>query len=392
MWSRRLRRILAGTLAVVVVLAALYVFVPPFRVGVLTLALVSELLDDAPGPLEAVTGDPERISVQYGEIRSDRMDLYLPRSSPMLLATPERYPVVMLILGINPLPLDDERVVRTAMALSRLGFIVATPESSEMRERRISPEERDHLIEAFEVVAARPDVDPDRIGMAAFSAGAGVALLAAADQRIADRVAWVNSFGGYGDAPTLLVEIATRSIVVDGVRRPWQPGLLSRQIFLRIVLDRIPDDEVREQVRAEIEPVVLGEGATVDAYDESFAQLLDGDALAAYRLATARYPSVAEAAVASFSAETREMLALLSPNLIADGLRTRIYLMHDEDDDAVPFSQLTPLRAAIPDERLKRVSIFRFFDHVSPRGVSPAALPELWRFFLHLRELTEAAY
>jgi hypothetical protein len=391
MWSRRGRRILLGLLVAAVALAALYVVVKPFRVGVLTLALVPELLDDAPRPLSALTGEPRRETVTYGEVRRDRMDVYLPTGSPAELRTPDRYPTLMLILGINPLPLDDERVVRTATALARLGFLVAAPESSEMRERRISPEERDHLIEAFEVVAARPDVDPDRIGMAAFSAGAGIALLAAADTRIAERVAYVNSFGGYGDAATLLVEIATRSTVVDGERRPWEPGDLVRQVFLRLVLERIGDAEVRETVREQIEPIVLGDGPAIDAYDERFAELLDGDALAAYRLATAPYPSAAEAAIASFSDETRRDFALLSPNLWADGLRARVYLMHDVDDDAIPFSQLGPLVEAIPDDRIARVSEFRFFDHVAPGGIEPAALPELWRFFRHLLDVADAA-
>jgi hypothetical protein len=389
MWSRR-RRIVAALLVGVIATGVLYVAVQPFRVAVLSLLLVPELLDDAPRPLSALTADPTRISVTYGTIRQDRMDIYLPSGSPVELSTPERYPVMMMILGINPLPLDDERVMRLGSALARLGFLVAAPESSEMRERRIAPEEVDHLVEAFETVAARPDVDPDRIGMVAFSAGAGIALLAAADERIADRVAYVNSFGGYGDAGTYLVELATRSIVVDGVRRPWTPNDLARQVFLNLVLEIVDDPDVRQRLRERLEPVVLPEEPPPNnAWDEAFAATLEGDARAVYRLATASSASVAEAAIADLSQEERTRLARLSPNLYAERLQAAIFLMHDEDDAAVPFSQLHPLAAAVPEDRLERVSEFTFFDHVSPVGVSPGAIPQLWTLFRHITEVAE---
>jgi hypothetical protein len=391
MWRRRLRRILVGVLAVTMVVAALYLAVKPVRVAVLTMALVPELLESAPRPLSAVTADPRRISVTYGGPGPDRMDLYLPTTSPVELGSLDRYPTLMLVLGVSPLPLEDERVVRLATAVARLGFVVAAPESSEMRQRRILPEERDRLISAFEVVAARPEVDPDRIGMAGFSVGAGIALLAAADPRIADRVRYVNAFGSYGDAPALLVELATRSMVVDGERRPWRPGDLSREVFLQLVLELVDEAGVREQIRRRIEPVILGNGPTIESYDPEFAETLEGDARAVYRLVTTTYPSVGEAAIASLSLETRTRLARLSPNLWADGLRARIYLMHDEGDTVIPFAQLEPLVEAIPPDRVARVTDFRFFDHVAPGGLEPAALPELWALFGHLWAVTGEA-
>jgi dienelactone hydrolase len=389
MWPRH-RRILVALLAGMVATVLLYVAVQPFRVAVLSLALVPELLDDAPRPLSILTPEPTRISITYGSIREDRMDIYLPAASPVELRTPDRHPVMMMILGVNPLPLDDERVVRLGTALARLGFLVAAPESSEMRDRRVSPEEVDHLIDAFDLVAARPDVDPERIGMVSFSVGAAVALLAAADERLADRLAYVNSFGGFGDAATLLVEMATRSMVVDGVRRPWTPNDLARQVFLNLLLDAVEDPGERERLAERLEPIVLPEAPpAIDAYDPAFADELEGDARAVYRLATAWDSSVAEAAVAELSQDQRTRLARLSPNLSADRIRTAVFLMHDEDDRAIPFSQLHPLARAVPEDRLERVSEFTFFDHVSPVGVSPGAIPELWALFRHITDVAE---
>ena len=263
MWRRRLRRLLVGLLVIAVVATAAFVVVKPFRVSLLTVALVPELLNQGPRPLSALTPDPRRESIQYGSAVRDRMDLYLPGTSPADLATPPRYPAVMLVLGVNPLPLDDERVIRTATAIARLGVVVAAPESDELRNWRLDPSEAPHLVEAFEAVAARPEVDPDRIGMAAFSVGAAIAMIAAADPRIADRVQWINAFGGFGDAETLLVESATRRMVVSGQERPWKMGNLARQMFLRTVVRLASTEADGERIRGMVEAPILGDGASL---------------------------------------------------------------------------------------------------------------------------------
>jgi pimeloyl-ACP methyl ester carboxylesterase len=393
-WPRRLRRIVVGLLVVLLVLAALYVVVRPFRVAVLTLALVPELLEGTPRPLSLITPDPVRIETTYGSDRIDRMDVYVPGTAPADFGPQDRYPALMLILGVSPLPLEDERVVAAATAFSRLGFVVGVPASSEMVERRLRPDEPAHLAEAFETIAGRTDVDPARIGLVAFSAGGGVALLAAAEPRIADRILFVNAFGSYGDLPDLLVEFSTRRVIVDGEERRWQPATLTREVFLQIILDSIEDDDAREAVRARVEPIILGdEGPTEASWDAAFAETLDGapDAQAIYRMVTTPDRAVAREALEDLPPERLDELDALSPNRHVDRVRTAVHLMHDTDDDLIPFSQLGPLVAAVPDDRLEQVSTFSFFDHVTPGGLDPAALGELWGLYRHILEVLDEA-
>ncbi|MBM4408282.1 MAG: hypothetical protein FJ038_06735 [Chloroflexi bacterium] len=365
-----------------------FVVFKPIRLSALTLALVPELLGQGPQPLSALTPAPVRTSVTYGSAVVDRMDLYLPRSSPAELSSNDRYPAVLMVLGVNPLPLDDARVIRVATALSRLGLVVAAPESEQMRNWRIAPAEAPHLVEGFEVVAARPEVDPDRIGIAAFSVGAAVALLAVADPQIAGRVRFINAFGGFGDAETLLVDSATRTMVVEGIQQPWRMGGLAREMFLRVILGLVDEPDVHEQVRLRVEPLILGDGATPSSFEPAFAANLAGDALAAYRLATAPDRETALAALATLSRAERANLEGLSANRVASGLRAPVFLMHDESDTAIPFSQLAPLAAAIPPASLRRVTPFRFFDHVQPgAGIGLDALPELWKLDAHLSDV-----
>jgi hypothetical protein len=389
MWRRRLRRLLVGLLVIAVIATAAFVVVRPVRVSVLSVALVPELLNQGPRPLSAFTPTPRRESITYGAEVRDRMDLYLPGTSPADLSTPARYPTVMLVLGVNPLPLDDARVVRTATAIARLGVVVAAPESDRLRNWRLDPGEAPHLVEAFEAVAARPEVDPDRIGMAAFSVGAAIALIAASDPRIAERVRWINAFGGFGDAEALLVESATRRIVVDGVERPWKMGELAREMFLRTVARLASDEAEGERIAGEVEAIVLGDGPTPETFDPSFAASLTGaDSQAAYRLATSVDRATAAAAVAALSPEKHAVLRGISPNEAVAGLRAPIYLMHDTGDTAIPFSQFEPLALAVPRSLIRRVTPFTFFDHVQPgASLGPSALAEVGKLQAHLNDV-----
>jgi hypothetical protein len=392
MWRRRLRRLLVGLLVVAVVATAAFVVVKPFRVSVLTVALVPELLNQGPRPLSALTPEPRRESMTYGSAVRDRMDLYLPGTSPADLSTPQRYPAVMLVLGVNPLPLDDERVVRTATAIARLGLVVAAPESAAMRDWRIEPTEAGHLVEAFETVAALPEVDPDRIGMASFSVGGAIALLAASDPRIAERVQWLNAFGAFGDAEMLLVESATRRMVVGGQEQPWRMGNLARQMFARTVVRLASSEADGERIRERIEPLILGDGPTGNAFDAAFASTLTGDSLAAYRLATTVDPATAAEAVSALSPAKHAVLRAISPGLAVHGLRAPVYLMHDTGDTAIPFAQFEPLALAIPRSLIRRVTPFTFFDHVQPgASLGPSALPELAKLQAHLNDVLNAA-
>lgn len=380
-------RWLRAALLVGLLLALAFVTVRPFRIAVLTLAVTPELLDTGPRVLSALVPAPQRITVEYGPASSpDLMDLYLPRDGAA------QRPAMLLVLGVHPVPRDHPAVVRVAEALTRLGIVVAVPESAAMKAGAIRPAEPDGLVAAFEVVAARREVDARRIGFAGFSVGGSVALIAAADPRIADRLAYVNAFGAYADASAYLVEIVTRSMVVDGRPIPWMPGELTRTTYLELVLGFLPDRPMRERLRDRLAPAFLRPDPPRALYDETFAATLDRDALALYRLSTAASAPEARAALDELSPGARATLAQLSPVTFAADLRAPIFLMHDEADDAIPFAQLDRLAKAIPARLLQRVTAFRLFEHVQPRrGLDPGALPEIWKLFWHLQAALDRA-
>lgn len=386
-----LRRIVISCLLLMVALAlagtGLFVTVRPFRTGLTALALVPAVMGQGPDVLTALTPEATRLSLRYGRTVVDRLDLYIPAG-----ATDERRPAVLLALGVNQVALDHPAVVRTAMALARIEFVVAVPADAELAAGRIGPGAPSHLVEAFEAIAERPEVEPGRIGLAGFSAGASMALIAAADPRIADEVAYVNAFGAYADAGTLLAAIASRSVVIEGQTQAWQPGELARRASLELILGALPDEAARVRLRTLAEPSILA-GGPPPPFDEAVAARLDGDAKVAYRLLTADSRAAADTALADLSPEAESILEALSPVSIASDIRAPVFLMHDIGDDAIPFAEMAPLTAAIPPSSLRRATSFEIFDHVQPDagGIGFDQLPDFWALYQHLGEILDLA-
>ncbi len=377
-----------GFVLVLVTAGLAFVLVPPVRTAVQVALLVPELLGSGPRVLAATTPEPDRTSVAYGP-DADRMDIYRPGSE----AVPEGgRPAVLLVLGISPAPLDDDRVIRVGTALARMGLVVGIPSSADLIAAQLVADEPGRVVAAFERLAGLPGVDAERVGMAGFSVGGSLTLIAAADPRVADRVAYVNSFGAYADASTLLVDVATRTVIRDGAVEPWPPGTMTRQVFLGLLLAAVPDGPQRDGLRAIVEPIVIGEGPTDDSFDPGVARRLSGDALAAYRLATAADRATAEQAVIELGPERRTTLAAVSPVVWVDRIEAPVFLMHEATDDAIPVSHLAPLAEAVPEDSLRRVTEFRLFDHVEAReGIGLEDAPELARLYDHLVELVGLA-
>ena len=118
-------------------------------------------------------------------------DLYLPTEEG-------RHGAIVFYTGAFGLRRDPS-FVQAAEALARSGAVVMVPESAALRNGD-PPGEVDALRDELAHLRARLEVDPDRIGIVAFSAGGSIVLLAAEDEVIRDQIAFLNIFGSYYDA------------------------------------------------------------------------------------------------------------------------------------------------------------------------------------------------
>lgn len=378
--TRGLRRFLL----VLFILAILIVAIKPARVAVQTLVMLPNLLDAGVKPLNVFSATPSRTTLPYRESSSgDLADLWLPAGA----SDEDPVGAMLLVFGVNNLGREHPAVERVADGLARTGVAVLVPDSATLLAGRLEVGEIDGVVRAFELLAERPEVDPDRAGIVGFSVGGSLALLAARDERIADRVRYVNAFGAFADARTYLASMAAHAYELDGEEVEWLPTDLARQVFIGFVLEAVPDDDDRRLLQGAYEgPIVAGERPQPDP---DLEEQLTRSGRLVYRLLTAASLGEAHEAIDALPPPVLAFMDAISPVRQLDGLQADVYLMHEIDDHHVPFVESRALAAELePRGLLARESEFRLFDHVQPDDVDwLAATPELWKLLWHVHAL-----
>jgi len=387
--GRRSRRpgclnLLLAALAVVAMLYVGFVVLPPVRSVARTIALVPELVNLPLRPLGFFSAEPERSTTTYGR-PADRLDVYVPAGSH----APRSLPAVVLALGVHPEDLDHPDIVRVASAISRLGVVVGVPESTALRELRVTPAEPEHLADAVLVLAARPEVDPRRLGLAGFSAGGSMALLAAADPRLA-QLRFVSDFGGYADAEVLLVDVATRSMLLADEVRAWDPDPGIRRDVAVLLARAIEPAIALHDLEALLTSIAAADERP--ARDPDIEAGLSGDARTAYQLFTAPDRSSATTVMSAFSPRLRGDLRGISPVAASDGIHGQVFLLHGIGDRAIPVSHAYALAARLPRGVLAKMTIFGRFEHGPPGrdGLGPEDAGDVFELTLYLHAIIAA--
>ena len=223
---RNSRRLYAAAVAVALIVATLVLWRPATTV-LHTVAFAGQML---PGPVKVqhlLTPQPQRMTTTFlrHDGTPDEADIFV-------IPSGKKRAAVLMFLGATPHGTDDPEAVKLGWAQARTGFAVMFYWSETMGlEARFAASEIANVVSALEHLRQLEYVDPERIGLAGFSVGASFALVAAADPRIADDIAFVNSFGGYYDAADLLVQIAAGR-TLDGVSEtPWEVDGLTEKVF-----------------------------------------------------------------------------------------------------------------------------------------------------------------
>jgi acetyl esterase/lipase len=385
---RWLRRIGLALLVLAVALVAW----EPTRVALQTAVMLPNMLGSGPQPLTLFSPEPQRSSIAYrlgpdGTGEPDLAELWLPA-----WASADRPAgAILLVFGVNNLGRNHPAIVRVADALARTGVAVLVPDSRTLLEGRLEVGEIDGVVDAFRMLAARPEVDRERLGIVGFSVGGSLALLAARDPEIADQVRWVNAFGAFADAETYLASVAAHAYV--GPHRElesWLPTPLAREVELRFLLEQVEDVDDRATLDTAFGDAVLaGDRPSPDAALR--ASLGTEEARTVHDLLTSASLTDAARAIGALPDESLAFVDAISPVRHLAGLSASVFLMHETEDHHVPYVESRALAEALePSGRLARHTEFRLFDHVQPDDLDLlAAAPELWKLLLHVRQLME---
>jgi pimeloyl-ACP methyl ester carboxylesterase len=262
------------------------------RAMLLAAAFVAEFLGSSHlTPLSRLTAPPSRLAMNVPGVDVDH---YLTR--PTARATP-----LVLVHGLTPEGKDDARLIHAAELFARLGFDVAVPTIPGLTRLRLRPSDVSPIVATL---AARRE--PALV--VGVSVGAGLGILAAADETVHDRVRMVLSLGGYASALELV--------------RYYLTGEFS----YREARGRIAHDPAL--VRAFV-------AANDDLFDPALrATIASGDRARVTR------------ALDTLSPELRRLLDRLSPERAVRRIRAPLILVHGRDDPVVPYSETLRLADA----------------------------------------------
>ncbi|MEX2227589.1 MAG: acetylxylan esterase [Dehalococcoidia bacterium] len=308
-------------------------------------------------PIEFITEAPtrERITIEYESRngpRSIEADLYMPASG-------DNHPGVVFSMGAPPLDLDEPRLVRIAEDTARAGVVIVVPFSERLDDEEVVAEEIDALVAEFQYVQSLPTVDPARVGFFGASVGGSLALVAAADPRIADEVDHVVSFGGYFDALQTFGAIATHHIEYGEVAEEWTPREHAEEVMAQQIIRSVEDGDDRDLLWRwfvrddQPRPAEL---ATLSPIGRSSYEFLSNED-----------PAAVPALINRLPASAVSELEYLSPRTSIERVQAELFIIHDRADPFIPYTESRRLEDAIGERGTAHFDEVRLFEHVEPK-------------------------
>jgi hypothetical protein len=305
-------------------------------------------------------------------------DLYRPSS-------PGPHPAVVVCLGVVPFGVEHPQVPRLGEALARSGFAALLYWSPAMRDFRLDPVDVADIASSYECLLARSDIEGTRSGLIGTCVGGAFALMASADARIRDRVAFVCAYAPYASMSTLCRDIASASRERDGVREAWAVDPLTRKVYVHSVTALLEQDEAALLQTACAEPDCLPVDRILSAEARTVQPLLG-------RLSADEVEDVLD----NLPATLRQRLTAMSPvHYVGDVHAPLVVLLHDRDDVVIPVGESRRLRDAFGGRAGIHYTEFTVFKHLDPtKGKPPlgALTRELLRFFGAIQPLFVAAF
>ncbi len=368
-----LRSIAIGLLILLCAGSAILLVTHEGRVAIRTAMLIPEV---TPGssfrPLTAISEPPVTGVLQYpytGGVAQGT--LYRP-------AGPGQHGALIITLGVHP-DVDDAGLRQFAQAVSRQGAVVLLLDGID--DGRVALREVDALVAAFRWLQTQSYVNPKRMGFMGFCVGGSMALLAASDPRIAGDVRFVNDFGGFFSAESLLEAMTTRSIPAENPLLPpvpWQPHADAYRWFIDSVIAAAPDAADRETLRVLSRRDFAIAPAERALFTLTVRVVVD--------LLANRDPDAVPELYEQLPPALRSQLAAISPDRAFDWLTAKVFVMHDRNDTYVPVSESRRLNQALAAYPRRVYTEFASFEHVVPASSfgSFASLPELAKLYYHM--------
>lgn len=234
------------------------------------------------------------------------------------------------------------QLVNLLQSLAREGIVVVNVGTPSLFDYQVSARDGEAVVQTFKFLEHWPGVDPQRIGIFAFSVGDLLACVGAADPRIRDHVAFLAFLGGYVNVTSLLRTMGRRAQDVDGQTQPWQPITTDLYVLARTVSSLLsPTDQ---QLLQQAFPLAATLAPPLSAQQQA---QLSPETTAYYHLLEGDEPGSVDRNLAALSPAVKALLIQLSPLSVLGQIRAPINLLHDRNDPSIPFTQAQEFAAAL---------------------------------------------
>jgi dienelactone hydrolase len=263
-----------------------------------------------------------------GRSRPIRARLYLPPGG--------HGPGLVVAHGVHHQGIDG-RLAPFARGLAREGLVVLTPALDDLADYRIDPRSVGELADSVAYLSDRRDlVDDPRVGLLGFSFGGGLALLAAGEPAVRERLSHVVSIGGYHDLGRVLRFFLSGVVEWPDDTTTAQPHEYGPLVLLYRHLDQLVPaadrPRTREVVRAWLHEEFGRARALATKLVSPRARRLFA-AIARHDLGCLR-ARLQQLLVADAAA-----LEALSPRDKLARIRAPVYLLHGAADNVIPASE-----------------------------------------------------
>jgi dienelactone hydrolase len=167
-------------------------------------ARAAEFLGSLSAPEKSVgKGEPrERLIEENVDVPSANGPI---RARLYFAAERSKGPGIVIAHGVHHDGIEERRLVSFARSLARTGRVVLTPELAELADYRITASGVSVIRDSVAYALTREDhVEGERVGLIGFSFAGGLALVAASDPNVGQKLEFVTSVGGHHDLARVL--------------------------------------------------------------------------------------------------------------------------------------------------------------------------------------------
>ncbi len=272
------------------------------------------------------------------------------------------WPAWLFVNGAHPERRREPVVIRLSHGLARAGYLVFVPDVPGLGDGTITDRTIEATFAVTEQAVARPDVAANRVALIGASTGAGLALLAAAQPGLAERVSVVAAVAPFADLEKMVCLATTGRYAESGVFTSYEVTELHRRVVARSLVATIDGDERAVLVsaldradRERIDPV-----AALPVADDD----LSAEAQAVLRLLRNDDPERFGDFYRSLPEPARALLGRLSPLRDGRQITAPVELVVPPTDVYFPAGEANALAEALPNVRL---TVTGTLDHTRPK-------------------------